>query len=108
MAAYRMTPARRAALEKAQAASAAKRRRLGNKSRTSRLANRKTLALTAIGSVGATVVVANTAGQMAATQYRSDTDDIRKGHLVELQYEALLERKRREYEFLLKRIKKIT
>ncbi|UXA12066.1 hypothetical protein KXD97_29800 [Mycobacterium sp. SMC-8] len=36
MAAYRMTPARRAALEKAQAASARKRRKLHNRSRLSR------------------------------------------------------------------------
>lgn len=52
MAAYRMTPARRAALEKAQAASARKRRK-GIKSRTSRLANRKTLAVVAVGGFAA-------------------------------------------------------
>lgn len=108
MAAYRMTPARRAALEKAQAASAAKRRRLGNKSRRSRLANRKTLALAAVGGVGATVIAVNTAGQMAATRYKADTEDIRKKHIVELRYEALLEKKRREYEYLLKLTKKLT
>ena len=51
MAEYRMTPARRAALEKAQAASARKRRKLATKSRRSRLTNRKTLALVAVGAV---------------------------------------------------------
>lgn len=102
MAAYRMTPARRAALEKAQAASARKRRK-GSKSRTSRLVNRKTLAVAAVGS---TILAANTAGQVAATRYRNDTDDIVKQHVIDVRYEALLEKKRREYEFLLKRIKK--
>lgn len=106
MAAYRMTPARRAALEKAQAASAAKRRRLATKTRRSRLANRKTLAL--VGSVGATAVVANTAGQIAAARYRSGTDEIVKEQRVELRYEALLEKKRREYQYLLKLLKKRT
>lgn len=52
MSTYRMTPARRAALEKAQAASARKRRK-GVKSRTSRLTNRKTLAVVAIGGFAA-------------------------------------------------------
>lgn len=55
MAAYRMTPARRAALEKAQAASARKRRK-GTKSRAARLRSRKTLAVVAVaGAVGGTV-----------------------------------------------------
>lgn len=106
MATYRMTPARRAALEKAQAASAAKRRRLATKSRRSRLANRKTLAL--VGGVAATVVVANTAGQIAASRYRSDTNEMVQNHRVELRYEALLEKKRREYQYLLKLLKKRT
>jgi len=48
-----MTPARRAALQKAQEASARKRRKLGTKSRRSRLTKRKTLALVAIGGVAA-------------------------------------------------------
>lgn len=58
MAAYRMTPARRAALEKAQAASARKRRK-GNKSRTSRLARRKTLALATVTTAAVTGVAAH-------------------------------------------------
>ncbi|WP_304114561.1 hypothetical protein [Mycolicibacterium bacteremicum] len=59
MAAYRMTPARRAALEKAQAASARKRRKLGTKSRTSALRSRKTLAAVAVGGFVAHNVVKN-------------------------------------------------
>ncbi|WP_165572142.1 hypothetical protein [Mycolicibacterium mageritense] len=47
-----MTPARRAALEKAQAASARKRRK-GIKSRTARLTTRKTLAVVAVGGFAA-------------------------------------------------------
>lgn len=55
MATYRMTPARRAALKKAQAASARKRRK-GTKSRTARLRTRRTLAVVAVaGAVGGTV-----------------------------------------------------
>lgn len=61
MAAYRMTPARRAALEKAQAASARKRRR-GVKSRRARQRNRRAIAAVAVGgaiggAVGAQHVV---------------------------------------------------
>lgn len=64
MAAYRMTPARAAALKKAQAASARK-RKLGNKSRTSRLVNRKTLAVAAVGGV--------VAGTVAYSQFSGDS-----------------------------------
>ena len=59
MATYRMTPARRAALEKAQAASARKRRKGGNRSRRSRLVNRHTVALAAVGAIATYAVVSN-------------------------------------------------
>ena len=59
MATYRMTPARRAALEKAQAASARKRRKGGNRSRRSRLVNRHTVALAAVGGIATYAVVSN-------------------------------------------------
>ena len=105
MSTYRMTPARRAALERAQAASARKRRK-GNKSRTSRLVNRRNLALVgSIGAIGATLVVTNTAGEIAADRYRADTEKIRREKLIDLRYEALLAKKRREYQFLLRQTK---
>lgn len=72
MADYRMTPARQAALEKAQAASALKRRRLGSKSRTSRLRSRKTLALVAVGGVVAHNVAQNVAARMSENAFIND------------------------------------
>lgn len=57
MAVYRMTPARAAALKKAQAASARKRRRGRNRSRIARLVNRRNLVLAAVGGVATHKVV---------------------------------------------------
>lgn len=51
MAQYRMTPARREALRKAQLASAAKRRKTNNRTRIRRRIDRKTVAAVAVGSV---------------------------------------------------------
>lgn len=75
MAVYRMTPARRAALEKAQAASAAK-RRLATRGRSSRLLNRKTVALVAIGGV-----VAHKIGQqLEENRFESENQKIIDRH----------------------------
>lgn len=69
MAAYRMTPARRAALEKAQAASARKRRKGGNRRRTSRSRNRKALAVVAVaGAVGGTVAAQHVVSRQAVNR----------------------------------------
>lgn len=64
MAAYRMTPARRAALEKAQAASARKRRRIHNRSRLSRNAK----VAIGVAAVGAGTVVAVKVSEYNAEQ----------------------------------------
>lgn len=75
MAAYRMTPARRAALEKTQAASAAK-RRLATRGRSSRLLNRKAVALVAIGGV-----VAHKIGQqLEENRFESENQKIIDRH----------------------------
>lgn len=69
MAEYRMTPARAAALKKAQAASAQKRRRNGNRSRTTRLVNRGTVGLAVVGTaVAAHSVYSNFYSQEAINE----------------------------------------
>ena len=77
MAAYKMTPARRAAIRKAQAASARKRKkRAANRPTPKQVRNRKIVKGVAIG---AAVVGVGVAGVYGAKEYqKSDTHYVRK------------------------------